>query len=41
MTEQAIIEPYAHVYTVLDYSKAGTEKITTPTGKAPAVIGKV
>lgn len=41
MTEQAIIEPYAHVYTVLDYSKAGTEKITAPTGKAPAVIGKV
>lgn len=41
MTEQTIIEPYAHVYTVLDYSKAGTEKITAPTGKAPAVIGKV
>lgn len=41
MTEQTVVEPYAHVYTVLDYSKADTEKITTPTGKAPAVITKV
>jgi hypothetical protein len=41
MPEQTVVEPYAHVYTVLDYSKADTEKITTPTGKAPAVITKV
>jgi hypothetical protein len=41
MTEQTVVEPYAHVYSILDYSKADTEKITTPTGKAPAVITKV